>query len=164
VHHPVEIDNEGDAVSVSASHEGAGRLLTMKLIALVLVTALLAPSASAQQPPPGVTVKGRISKREARGFIIRNLPPVAATAMLKDERARYFRPGRITVEPARRCNRENRSIVSCRFRIRLRPTREGRSRNLAPIDCAGVDRVARLSDGGIGGALGNYRCVNATPR
>jgi hypothetical protein len=136
----------------------------VKLAAPVLVSALLVPPASAQEPPPGVSVEGRLSKREARAFIIRNLPPVAARVMLKDERARFFRPGRITVEPARRCDRENRSIVSCRFRIRLRPTREGRSRNLAAIDCAGIDRVARLSDGGIGGALGNYRCVNAAPR
>src|SRR5688572_23739131 len=118
----------------------------MKRTALLLVTALLAPApASAQQPPPGVTVEGRISKRQARAFVLRNLPPVAARAMLKDERAGLFRPGRIRVEPARRCDRESASIVSCRFRIRLRPTREGRTRNLAAIDCAGVDRVARLS-------------------
>jgi hypothetical protein len=135
-----------------------GRLVTYPtLVALTLVSA---SAASAQQPPPGVTVKGKLSKRQARSFIVRELPPVAAAAMLKDRRAAFFRPAGILVEPARACERENRSIVSCRFAIRLRPTQARRAVGWTPIRCTGVDRVARLSDGGIGGELGNYRCVS----
>jgi hypothetical protein len=114
----------------------------------------------AAQPPPNVTVKGKLSKRDARSFVIRKLPGVAAAAMLKDERAAFFRPGGIRVEPARACVRENVSIVSCRFSLRLRPTKAKTAEGWTPIRCTGVDRVARLSNGGIGGELGNYRCVS----
>ena len=132
--------------------------------ALVVAVSLAAPSsAGAQQPPPGVSVKGKLSKREARSFIVEKLPPVAAAAMLKDRRAAFFRPAGIVVEPARACERENKSIVSCRFTVRLRPTQARRAVGWTPIRCTGVDRVARLSNGGIGGELANYRCVSLPP-
>jgi hypothetical protein len=133
-----------------------GRITTV----VALTLALVAPPVTAAQPPPGVTVKGKLSKRQARAFVVRRLPPVAAAAMLKDQRAAFFRPGGIRVEPARTCERENRSIVTCRFTIRLRPTKARRAVGWTPIRCTGVDRVARLSNGGIGGELGNYRCVS----
>ena len=136
-----------------------GRIVTCPtlVVALALASASAAP---ARQPPPGVTVKGKLSKRQARSFVVRELPPVAAAAMLKDRRAAFFRPAGIVVEPARACDRENKSIVSCRFAIRLRPTQARRAVGWTPIRCTGVDRVARLSNGGIGGELGNYRCVS----
>src|SRR3954447_17148093 len=136
-----------------------GRRVTCSTLVVVLVLAG-STAAWAQQPPPGVTVKGKLSKRQARSFIVRELPPAAAAAMLKDRRAPFFRPAGIRVEPAGACGRENRSIVSCRFTIRLRPTKARRAVGWTPIRCTGVDRVARLSNGGIGGELGNYRCVS----
>ena len=53
-----------------------------------------------------------VSKRQARTFLVRAVPPSAPHVMLRDYRAAFFRTARLWVEPARRCRRRAAAAVS----------------------------------------------------
>lgn len=126
-------------------------LMTKCLIAVALAIALLggwAPTADA----------AFVSKREARAYLLRAVPPGAPRVLLRDERSEFFRTARLWVEPARRCRRHGPVTVSCRFRARLVPDAAHRKRNWWPISCRGAALVRRLGDGRLKGSQRDYVC------
>ena len=138
--------------------------MKLALGALVAALVIVAPAAAQQpQPPQDVVPKGKITKREARAFIITNLPEAAPGDMLKDDRAGWFTTAKLRVEKARRCDRETASIVSCRFVLRMDPDAVHREAGWFPIRCRGSEAVASLSDGGQGGEITGYTCVTIHP-
>ena len=117
-----------------------------------------------QEPPPGLVVAGKLPKKDARAFLKRQLPQEStASILLGDERGSFYRPRAVRVEPAKRCQRFDESTVNCRFRLRLHPDKAHRKAGWFPIRCHGINKVVRLSNGGIGGDMGDYRCVSVIP-
>lgn len=131
-------------------------LKTKRLIAVGLAVGLLggwAPAADA----------AFVSKRDARAFLLRALPPGGPRALLRDERTLFFRTAHVWVEPARRCRRHHAAAVSCRFRVRLVPDAAHRKRNWWPISCRGAVLVRRLKDGRLKGSPRDYVCRTIRP-
>lgn len=124
---------------------------------------LFAPGLAGAQAPGGVVVSGHLTKAEAHDFTRKQLPPQAPELLLKDERADFFHTSWIHVQQARRCDRQDTSTVTCRYKLRLRPDRAHRKAHWFPIRCNGSLKVVSLSNGGLGGDLGNYRCVTKLP-
>lgn len=130
--------------------------MTKRLIAVALAIALpggWAPTAEA----------AFVSKRAARAYLLRAVPPAAPRVLLSDERSAFFRTAQLSVEPARRCRREDAVAVSCRFRARLVPDAAHRKRNWWPISCRGSVLVRRLGDGRLKGSQQDYVCQTLRP-
>jgi hypothetical protein len=104
-----------------------------------------------------------VSKREARAFLLRALPPGAPRAFLRDERTAFFRTAHVWVQPARGCHRRDAAGVSCRFRVRLVPDAAHRAHNWWPISCRGAVLVRRLGDGRLKGSPRDYVCRTTRP-
>lgn len=130
--------------------------MTRRLIAVGLAVTLLGASAPTAQA-------AFVSKREARAFLLRTLPPGAPRVLLGDERTLFFRTARLSVEPERRCHRRAAAAVSCRFRVRLVPDAAHRKRNWWPISCRGAVLVRRLGDGRLKGSPREYTCRTVRP-
>lgn len=126
-----------------------------RAIAVVLAVAILggAPAADA----------AFVSKREARAFLLRAVPPGAPRVLLRDERAAFFRTARLWVSPARRCHRRADVAVSCRFHARLVADAAHRSANWWPISCRGAVLVVRRGDGRLLGRQRHYVCRTVRP-
>jgi hypothetical protein len=99
-----------------------------------------------------------VSKRDARTYLLGAVPKGAARVMLPDERARFFHPANVWIEPARSCHRRSAEAVSCRIRVRLEPDAAHRAANWWPISCSGAVLVRRLGDGRLKGDQLNYVC------
>jgi hypothetical protein len=99
-----------------------------------------------------------VSKHEARKYLLDAVPPDAPRVLLRDERARFFRTARLSVQPARRCHRRAAVAVSCRFRARLEPDAEHRKRNWWPIACRGTVLVRRVDGGRLQALQRDYTC------
>ena len=130
--------------------------MTKGLIAVALAVALLGgwtPTADA----------AFVSKREARAYLLRAMPPGAPRVLLHDERSEFFRTADLWVQPARRCRRHAATAVSCRFRARLEPDAAHRKRNWWPISCRGSVLVRRLGDGRLQGSQRDYVCRTERP-
>ena len=117
------------------------RLMTAAVAAVLIA----APPASAKDRVP--------TRKEARSWFVREFPAAAPSALLQDERGRRFRTKRLTVVPARRCQR-NRRQVECRFTVRLVPKKRGR---YAPIRCRG-ELWGKKRNGRMIGRVGDYVC------
>ena len=130
-------------------------LMPKGVVAVALAVALLGlvPTADAAV----------VTKREARAFLVRAVPPSAPRVMLRDLRATFFRTARLWVEPARRCRRRAATAVSCRYRARLVPDAEHRQRNWWPISCRGVVLVVRRARGRLQGRQRDYVCRTVRP-
>ncbi|MDQ3850242.1 MAG: hypothetical protein M3296_06475 [Actinomycetota bacterium] len=126
-----------------------------RVIAVALAVAVLGwvPSADA----------AFVSKREARAFLLRAVPPGAPRVLLRDERAGFFRMARLRVQPARRCRRRAAAAVSCGFRARLVPDAAHRRHNWWPISCRGRILVVRRGDGRLQGRQREYVCRTVRP-
>ena len=125
-------------------------------LALVLAVALSggwAPTADA----------AFVSKRDARAYLLRAVPPAAPRVLLRDSRSEFFRTARLRVVPARRCRRHGAAAVSCRFRARLVPDAAHRKRNWWPISCRGAVLVRRLGSGRLQGSQRDYVCRTVRP-
>jgi hypothetical protein len=130
--------------------------MTKRLIAVGLALALSGGWASAAEA-------AFVSKREARAFLLRALPPGAPRALLRDERTAFFRTERVWVQPAPRCSRRAATAVGCRFRVRLVPDAAHREHNWWPISCHGAVLVRRLGDGRLKGSPRAYVCRTTRP-
>jgi hypothetical protein len=104
-----------------------------------------------------------LSKRQARSFLLRAVPPSAPRVLLRDRRSAFFRTARVRVAPARRCRRHGAAAVSCRFRARLVPDAAHRRRNWWPIHCRGAVLVRRRANGRLQGVQRNYVCRTVRP-
>jgi hypothetical protein len=131
-------------------------LRTKPLITVAVAVALLGGWA-----PPADAAS--VSKREARRYLLRHVPPAAPRVLLRDERSGFFRTARLSVEPARRCRRRSAAAVSCRFRARLVPDAAHRKRNWWPISCRGAVLVRRRRDGRLQGYQRDYVCRTVRP-
>jgi hypothetical protein len=131
-------------------------LTTKRLIAVGLAVALSGGWASTADA-------AFVSKREARAFLLRALPPGAPRALLRDERIAFFRTDRVWVQPARGCRRRAAAAVGCRFRVRLVPDAAHRRHNWWPISCHGAVLVRRLGDGRLKGSPRGYACRTIRP-
>lgn len=129
---------------------------TQRLIAAGLAFGLLAGWAPAADA-------AFVSKREARAFLLRALPPGAPRALLRDERTAFFRTAHVWVQPASGCHRRDATGVSCRFRVRLEPDAAHRAHNWWPISCRGAVLVRRLEDGRLKGSPRDYVCRTIRP-
>lgn len=135
----------------------------MKRIAPLTIALTLAGGGIATAQ--GQVVAGDLSKKDARGFIKRQLGERdVSRVLLGDERAAFFSPRAVRVEKAKNCQRFDRSTVTCRFHLRLKPDKAHRKANWFPIRCKGAVKALRLSDGGIGGDMGDYKCVTVIPK
>jgi hypothetical protein len=130
--------------------------ITKRLIAVALAVMLL----SGWAPPADAAF---LSKREARAYALRAVPPDAPRVLLRDERSEFFRTQRLWVQPARRCRRLGAAAVSCRFRARLVPDAAHRERNWWPISCRGAVLVRRLRDGRLQASQRDYVCRTVRP-
>jgi hypothetical protein len=126
-------------------------LMTKRLIAVALAVASWGGWAASANA-------AFVSKREARSYLLRAVPPDAPRVLLRDERSAFFRTGRLWVEPAQQCRRHAPTAVSCRFRARLVPDAAHRKRNWWPISCRGAVMVRRMGDGRLKGSQQNYVC------
>jgi hypothetical protein len=104
-----------------------------------------------------------VGKRAARTYLLHAVPKGAPRVMLRDERARFFRTKRLSVEPSRRCARHSAVSVSCRFTALLVPDAAHRSANWWPISCRGSVMVGLLRDGRLTGTQRNYVCRTVRP-
>lgn len=131
-------------------------LMPKRLLAMALAVALFggwAPSADA----------AFVSKRQARAYLLRAVPPSAPRVLLRDRRSAFFRTARLRVEPARRCRRHGTRAVSCRFWARLVPDAAHRRRNWWPIHCRGAVLVRRRANGRLQGLQRDYVCRTVRP-
>jgi hypothetical protein len=113
-----------------------------------VLSGMLAPAADA----------AFVGKRAARAYVVEHVPPDAARVMLGDERAAFFRTGRLWVQRAERCRRRSAVEVSCRIVARLVPDAAHRGANWWPIVCRGSVLVGRLGDGRLKGSQLDYVC------
>lgn len=125
--------------------------VTKRLIAMALAVAPLGGWAATADA-------AFVSKRDARAYLLRAVPPGAPRVLLRDERSPFFRTARLSVQRARRCRRHGAVAVSCRFRARLVPDAAHRKRNWWPISCRGAVLVQRLGDGRLMGSQRHYVC------
>jgi hypothetical protein len=126
------------------------------IAAAVLATALLGGSVARADAAP-------LSKPEARAFLMRAFPPAAPSALLRDERAKFYSTERLSLARARRCAQRNPVTVACRFRARLVPDAAHRKRHWWPITCHGKVQAQRLRDGSLQGSPRDYVCRTVRP-